>query len=135
MNTKPVRQEDPMGCGVACVAFLLGKSYQQTLKLFPQGKKRAMTVGFTVKMVRTALMSSKESYKQSYLWPTIRHLIYQNGSIVYLKHSKKFPYGHYIARSNGIWMNPWINLPEKPIKAGFQKRLPEQPSFVIFKTG
>jgi hypothetical protein len=29
-----VRQEDGFGCGVACVANLLGVSYQQALQLF-----------------------------------------------------------------------------------------------------
>lgn len=133
MKTKAVRQEDPMGCGVACVAFLLGKTYQETLKLFPQGKKRANTVGFTVKMVRTALMSGEESYKQNYLRPSIRSRMYKHGSIVYLKQSRRFPYGHYLARTTGMWMNPWINLPDKPMKAGFQKRLTEKPAFVIWK--
>lgn len=37
---KPVRQEDGLGCAVACVAFVLKIPYQQALILFSDGKRR-----------------------------------------------------------------------------------------------
>ena len=37
---EPVRQEDGLGCAVACVAFILQIPYQQALTLFSDGKRR-----------------------------------------------------------------------------------------------
>ncbi len=37
---KPLRQEDNFGCAVACVAFVLKKSYKESLMLFSDGKRR-----------------------------------------------------------------------------------------------
>ena len=37
---KPVRQEDGLGCAVACVAFALKIPYSEALTLFVDGKRR-----------------------------------------------------------------------------------------------
>ncbi len=37
---KPVRQEDSMGCGIACAAFVTGKSYQETKNELSKTGKR-----------------------------------------------------------------------------------------------
>lgn len=41
------------------------------------------------------------------------------------------PFGHYLIRFNNQWIDPWINLPNKNIKAGFRKRLPGKPIYGI----
>ena len=42
---KSITQEEPMGCGVACVAVALNKSYQYTKELF-DNPKYASTRGY-----------------------------------------------------------------------------------------
>lgn len=37
---KPVKQEDGLGCAVACVAFILQIPYSEAVKLFSDGKRR-----------------------------------------------------------------------------------------------
>ncbi len=37
---KPVKQEDGLGCAVACVAFVLYIPYSEALTLFADGKRR-----------------------------------------------------------------------------------------------
>lgn len=37
---KPVKQEDGLGCAVACVAFVLKIPYSEALVLFKDGKRR-----------------------------------------------------------------------------------------------
>lgn len=129
MKTKAVRQEDPMGCGVACVVFLLGKTYRQTLKLFLNSETKASTTGFVSKELVKVLGND---YRVGFAKRN-KSKIYMDGSIVFMRRGKKYTHGHFVARLNGRWMNPYINLPEYPIQAGFQKRLPEQPAFVIFQ--
>ena len=46
MEREPIRQENLMGCAVACVAFISGISYNDALDLFPQGPIKAETAGF-----------------------------------------------------------------------------------------
>lgn len=43
--------------------------------------------------------------------------------------------GHYILRTKKGWMNPWINYPSiSPARAGFQKRLPGEVQWILFKS-
>ena len=61
--------------------------------------------------------------------------MYQPNAIVYVKKSKKYPAGHYLCRLGYIgykWMDPWINFPDRDIQAGFRRRLPGKPVYVIF---
>src|SRR3989344_5928994 len=46
-----VKQEDPLGCAVACVAYALNKSYQESLALFANGKEKANVTGFLCKEI------------------------------------------------------------------------------------
>ena len=58
--------------------------------------------------------------------------MYQPNAIVYVKKSKKYPAGHYLCRLGHKWMDPWINFPDRDIQAGFRRRLPGKPVYVIF---
>ena len=46
MNQIPIKQEGPMGCAIACTTFVLNISYQNSLKLFKNGKSKAENIGF-----------------------------------------------------------------------------------------
>jgi len=65
--------------------------------------------------------------------------MYEDGVIVFIKRSVRYPAGHYLARMNGQWMDPWINFPNdqniKNIKnatSGFRKKLPGKPIYALF---
>ncbi len=129
---KPIRQEHQMGCAVACIAFILKISYPEALRLFRNGKVRAKTkANFYCKELVYILNNQGLFYKHKYIKKRLKNKIYQTGTIVFLKKSPKYPFGHYLVRSNGRWMDPWINFPNPNIKAGFGKRLPEKPIYAI----
>ena len=132
---KPVVQKHSLGCGVACVAFVLGKSYDEAMPLFPQGSKKAGTIGFLCREIAKALEKAGKNYEYRYIKPRVRRRIYENGTIVFIKKSKKYPAGHYLARATGKWMDPWINFGKEKdfekARAGVRKRLPGKPIYAI----
>lgn len=129
-----MKQEDKLGCGVACVAFILSVDYKNALKLFIDGKRKAKFEGFLCKDLVVALRIAGLSYKFKYIKAKIRKKIYKINTIVYLRKSKKYPLGHYLVRFENNWMDPWINFPNENKKAGFRKRLPEKPIYAILYT-
>lgn len=131
MTKISIRQEDKLGCAVACTAFLLDITYQDSLKLFKNGKYRAGNKGFFCKDMITVLKKAGLKYEYRYIRNKIRRKIYKPKTVVYVKKSKKYPHGHYLVRFDNKWMDPWINFPDKYIKAGYRKRLPERPIYAI----
>jgi hypothetical protein len=75
-------------------------------------------------------------YQYRYLKPRLRKIIYRDDVIVFIKRSKKYPFGHYLVRYQNLWMDPWINFPKekdvKKAKAGFRKRLPGKAIYALF---
>ena len=133
MNQIPIKQEDPMGCAVACTAFVLNINYQDSLKLFKNGKIKAKNKGFLCKEIVKALGYEGLRYEYKYISNKVKRKIYKPGTIVFVKRSKKCPEGHYLYRANNKWMDSWINFPNKNIKAGFRKRLPEKSIYAILR--
>jgi len=61
-------------------------------------------------------------------------LLNQNGAIVFVERSKKYPAGHYLIKTKKGWMNPWINFPNiSSAKSGFQKVLPGKAQWIIYQ--
>lgn len=139
-HTRPqlVRQEDSFGCGVACVASVLGINYKKALNLFRNGKKRAQTkANFFCREIADILnKNQKNRYRYKYIKKHLRRKIYQERTIVFVKKSNNYPFGHYLVRAEGKWMDPWINIienkdPDKA-KAGWRKRVPGSLSYAIY---
>jgi hypothetical protein len=131
---KPIRQDDEFGCAIACIAFLLKIKYQYGLSLFRSGDKRAKEVAnFYCPELVNILNNSGLKYKYEKLSKNNRNKIYKHKSMVFIQKNKKYPYGHFLTRYNKSWMDPWINLPCKSIKAGFRKRLPGKPTYIVFE--
>ncbi len=128
MRIKRVRQKDEYGCGVACVAVLLDIDYDQILKTFDNGNRKAEQEGFTCKDICSALKKFGKKYSYRYVKPRLKNRIYKEGTIVYIKKTKKYPAGHYLLRVKDRWMDPWINFNRdkniKNAKAGLRKQLP-----------
>ena len=126
---KPVTQEEPVGCAVACVACVCEISYKEAKKLFPNSED-ASGQGYWCKDIVNALCRFGLTYK----WKKARHdTKYQERSIVFIDYSKKYPIGHYLVRTKNNWMDPWLNFPSiVPAKAGFVKKLSGKVGYYIY---
>ena len=133
---RAIKQEDKLGCGIACVAFILKIKYEDTRDLFADGKRRANEeANFYCREIVRILESRTLSCEYKYLKKRLKHKIYRPNTIVFIKKSEKYPFGHYLCRSKVGWMDPWINIPNKKIEAGFRKRLPGKPVYYIQASG
>jgi len=127
---KAITQEDFCGCAVACVAFVLGISYQSALSLFANGQRRAIIRGFYCRDIVRAL--NKVS-KNKFVYRKVKNSnFYKNNTIVFIARSKKYPLGHFLVRHRNLWMDPFINFPHIiNVRSGFRKRLPGRPIYEI----
>ena len=124
---KPIAQEHPMGCAVACVASLLGISYRDAWKLF--GNPELSMRGIYCPGICRALGNAGKEYSYSRLASAEE---IKPGAIVFIEKGGKYPCGHYLLKTERGWMNPWINFPNiTPAKAGFSKKLPGKPQWVL----
>lgn len=134
---KLVPQQDGFGCGFACLASLLDISYNEILSLVADGENKAKHHGLYCQDIVIFLRANGfvDAYFQS-LKPNMKGRIYKNGTIVYIKKSKKYPAGHYLLRIDDKWMDPWVNFVDDPdvthSKPGYRKRLPGTPIYGIF---
>jgi hypothetical protein len=129
---KPVKQEDGLGCAVACVAFVLDLSYSKTLELFEDGKRRARE---EANFYCSELVKILNEKGLNYSWKKLNaedvEAINRNLSIVFIETSHEYPYGHFLARCKDKWMDPWINLPDTNREAGFRDKLPGIPIYIV----
>lgn len=129
-----ITQRDQFACGAACVSFITQKKYNDVISLL--GNSLAKRRGFYCKDLATALLKLGFSYCYKYIKPRLKNKIYKDAVIVFIKRSKGYPYGHYLARHKGTWMDPWINLREDSYighaRSGFRKRLPGKPIYALF---
>jgi hypothetical protein len=119
-RSSPVTQEHSMGCGLACVAFIVGKTYQTVWKKVPT-KSFAWTRGYYCKEL-VALLSK---FGASYEWKKVGAKFSVDtcpiGTIIFLKPNQKYPMGHFMVKIGRFrYMNPWKNFPIiTPAKSGF----------------
>lgn len=122
-------QEHDYGCGVAAVAQITKRSYQQALVLFgPGAGHKAATFGFYLHEICAALRTA--GWKSYWLEvqpdtppPTM-------DDIVFLPPSDQYPAGHYLAKLYIGWSNSWANFPHYPRLAAKQK-IVRAPQFLI----
>ena len=128
-----ITQEDDMGCGTACVAMALNLSYEECVALL--GEVKARTVGFQLKELKQVLNAGGRNYKSSHINWVEPDMIHKDGTIVFIKRSKAYPYGHFLIRTNGKWGDPWINLCEddtiERAYSGFRNNLPGDPQWLL----
>lgn len=128
-----IRQEDGLGCAVACIAFVLHIQYSDALALFHDGKRRVREeANFYCPEIVEILHKNGLSYKWQKIKKVQREEDFENYSIVFIQRSSKLPYGHFLTRYKKKWMDPWINLPEVPTKSGFRTSLPGIPTYLVF---
>lgn len=121
-----ITQKDGMGCGAACVAFAANITYEEAVTEL--GKNKAQTVGFQLRELVDVLGRYGLNYHYNHVKATSGRGVYPDGTIVFIKRSKRYPYGHYLIRHNGLWADSWINLVlDKNLtnaRSGYRKRLP-----------
>lgn len=129
----PVTQEHPMGCAVACTAYILNCTYDQALKLFEK-PQNAAGIGFYCHEIVTAMSKANKLYEYKQIRTSKNDVLNMADIIVFIKKSNNYPAGHFLAKTaEGLWMNPWINFPIiAPAKSGFQQNLPGNPLYVVF---
>jgi hypothetical protein len=128
-----ITQEDGMGCGVACVAFVANTTYRQALMRL--NEHQASTAGYHLKELVGALYTFGRTYKHKHAKKRSNSYTYPEGAIVFINRSKKYPYGHYLVRHDAQWMDPWINILQDEkvgnAKSGYRQRLPGQAQWII----
>lgn len=130
---KSVTQNHGLGCGVACVAAVLGVSYNKALGLF-KNPTHAWTKGYYCRDLIYALAKGKKKYGYKYLKSARDPVLKQVGIIVFIRYSRAYPRGHYLVKTRNGWMNPWLNCPEiAPAKSGIVKKLPARATYAIFE--
>ena len=134
MKPMMITQQDEMGCGAACVAYVANISYEHAASML--GKDKASSVGFRCKELTNVLTQLGHPYIHKHTNSIQEErLLKQNGTIVFIKRSSRYPYGHYLVRYGDRWGDPWINLVTNKslssAKAGFRKRLPGQVQWVL----
>ena len=132
---KAVKQEDRLGCAVACAAFVLSIPYSESLKLFKDGQRRVKEeANFYCHEIVKILKGKGLNYSWVKLNKENAEVINQDFSIVFIKTSSKYPFGHFLVRYQDKWMDPWINLPDGKINAGFRDKLPGDPTYAVYNT-
>lgn len=131
---KPIVQEEPMGCAIACVAFALNKTYRITKKLF-DNSAYSFTRGYYCREIVQVFKKQDKNYIFSKVNKNNKRILNNEGTIVFIEKNKKYPMGHYLIKTKKGWMNSWINFPNiASAKAGFQKKLQGKPTWVIYST-
>ena len=124
LKLKPKSQEHAMGCGLACVAFLTGKSYRHVLRQV-DNPAYAWTRGFYC----PELVALLAGFNLHYTWRKVKssEIIesFPNGAILFIKPGVKYPNGHFVVKvAARRYMNPWSNFPSiRNAKASFQSRI------------
>lgn len=134
MFTERVAQEHPMGCAVACVAFRCGVDYRAALAMFSQ-PEHAWTRGFYCGEIVEALARLGRAYSFArYLRSEHEGLLEIPGTLVFVDPCERYPSGHFLARGERGWMNPWSTFPHMiPVEAEFQVTLPGPIGYVLFE--
>jgi len=125
-----VTQEDEWGCGVACIASLLGTTYQEALVIAETAKGRGINSkpsGLELHDIAKALKS--EGMKVVADWSPRK---VPNGTIAFISGGKRYGKdGHYILKTPKGWMDPWYNL-RKQRTAQYRDELPRGTSVEVF---
>jgi len=129
----PITQEDPNGCGVACLAFVLNKSYNETRRYFNEKKlETGVYCPTLVKILRERGMD----YEYQKINNENLYLIQIDNAIIYTSPSPQYGTGHWLVRTSEKYMNSWINCDQNydisKAKSGFVDKLPGEPQWVVY---
>ena len=119
-----VRQLDEWGCGVACVASLLGISYKKAKAALVDIKGREIDsrpYGLSLRALSRLVPTHTKMYREA---RDLSHC--PVGTIAFLsEESGRYAgSGHYILKTHLGWMDPWSNSGKLPRVAKYRSRIP-----------
>jgi predicted double-glycine peptidase len=131
-----VTQEHEMACGLACVAYVTNTPYKKIAD--EQANEKLNKYGF----ICPELVSILKDLGFNYSWKKLSDKDsreFNQGDIVFVKRSKQYSEGHFLAKTSNGWMDPWINVTDKnptiaKAKSGFRDELPGEAEYLVFKT-
>ncbi|GGO80439.1 hypothetical protein GCM10011348_17100 [Marinobacterium nitratireducens] len=127
-----VAQLDEWGCGVACVASLLGISYREAYWYLREEKGEAINRGTPgLEPHHIALALQKWKVKVVMDWEESND--FPNGTIVCVEGSEPYDGCHYILRTPYGWTDPWVNMdtPNEARRAEHIESYPEGTWFLF----
>lgn len=128
-----VAQEEGMGCGIACVASVLGISYQEARKI-SENPDWSYSKGYGCKDLANILNKKGKNYIYKKFKSDHNSLLKKSGTIVFVKEGYDDLWGHYLLKTDNGWMDCWINWPSiNPAKAGYHKELIGEPKWIIYE--
>lgn len=125
-----VAQADEWGCAAACVASLVGASYDQALKWLEHEKgKRAdqRPKGFEIDEIAHALFAQGVKVVADWYPPDS----IPEGSILCIHGPGRYQYYHYVLKVPGGYMDPWVDLEPGRMKASIRTSLPGETSVYV----
>ncbi|MDF3983291.1 hypothetical protein P3W24_13345 [Luteibacter sp. PPL201] len=129
-----VAQKDEYGCGVACVASILAVSYAESRRLLMK-KKSGVQIDDTevpgLDLHHLALALKDRDYQVVADWDEPK--TFQPGTIVLVGRARGgLDHEHYILSVGGdLFMDPWINYPNREREAGLRKGYPKGKIFYV----
>ena len=89
---KSIKQEDNLGCSIACVAFICKTNYNTAKKKYFKNLGNAKKTGFYCTDIVKALSRANKKYNYRYIK---RKKKFIKNTIVFIKRSKKYSVGHF----------------------------------------
>jgi hypothetical protein len=131
-----VTQKHDMACGLACVSFVTGVPYEQFTEAISD--EQLNTIGFYCPELVELLGKNGLKYAWMQLPETETGRDFKPGDIVFVERSKQLPYGHFLTKTSGGWMDPWINLTGgsdiAKARSGFRPSLPGRAEYLVYPT-
>jgi hypothetical protein len=130
-----VTQKHDMACGLACVSFITGESYDQLAAQEPPARLNLM--GYLCPELVKLLGAHGQQYAWKELPESERDGEFEIGDIVFVERSDSLPYGHFLAKTEHGWMDPWINLSKDrtdvaQAQSGFRETLPGRAEYLVY---
>ncbi len=119
----PMIQQDEWGCGVACVASLIGVPYDVAKKRLVEYKGRGINQspkGLELDPIVYVLHDAGIEVLADWFAKD-----FPDGTIAYIKGGAPYECGHYLLKVPGGWMDPWFNMPAEDRVAKIRKGLPK----------
>ncbi len=141
MTKKLQHQKDLNGCGIACLANLLGKPYDSVKKEF-ESKFYTIERGTKMFDLVNYLKLHKLNYQSKFFNQNKKYKFNKEegdkfsripGSITLIVKNEKYTVGHYLLRVKNGWMDPWFDFPSiDKVRAGVRQELPSNPWYVVY---
>lgn len=132
-----VSQQDAWGCGAACVASLLGISYEDAKKRVEKIKGLSINEGQDrpgpgpgLELHHIAIALYKSGVKVIADWYPDMSTI-PVGTIACIGNKTNYKDEHYILMTPEGWMDPWYNLDKGNMSADYRKSFPKGTKLLV----